>query len=115
GFNFNMTASSFPKSERYGGYMAAEHKVFGDQMVLYGDFYYENVKTHNEAAPPATGSVQTKRQTILAIPPHMSLNGVSPLHTPPFAEPGVPADAFSPFNPFDQIISGDTRARLSDF
>jgi iron complex outermembrane recepter protein len=115
GFNFNMTASSFPKSERYGGYMAAEHKVFGDQMVLYGDFYYENVKTHNEAAPPATGSFQTKGQTILAIPPHTSLNGVSPDNTPTFAETGVPANAFNPFNPFEQIISGDSRARLTEF
>ena len=30
-------------------------------------------------------------------------------------ETGVPADAFNPFNPFEQIISGSTRARLSDF
>ena len=66
-----MTASSFPSSERYGGYLSAEHKtVFGDQMVLYADGYYENVKTHNEAAPPATGNFQTKGQTTLAIPPH---------------------------------------------
>src|SRR5437588_5376030 len=54
-FNFNMFASSFPSSERYGGYLAADHKVFGDQMVLYADGYYENVQVHNEAAPPATG------------------------------------------------------------
>ena len=27
-------------------------------------------------------------------------------------ETGVPADAFNPFNPFEQIISGGTRARL---
>ena len=47
---------------------------------------------------------------------HISpLNGVSPLNTPTFAETGVPADAFNPFNPFEQIISGATRARLSDF
>jgi iron complex outermembrane receptor protein len=116
GFNFNMTASSFPNSERYGSYLSADHKVFGDQMVLYADGYYENVKTHNEAAPPATGSFETKGQTTLAIPPHISLNGVSPLNTPTFAETGVPADAFNPFNPFQQIISGgDTQGRLSDF
>src|SRR5438309_11091784 len=39
GFNFNLFASSFPKSERYGTYLSAEHKVFGDQMVLYADGY----------------------------------------------------------------------------
>ena len=76
GFNFNMTASSFPSSERYGGYLSADHKIFGDQMVLYADGYYENVKTHNEAAPPATGNFQTKGQTTLAIPPHSPLAGV---------------------------------------
>ena len=75
-------------------------------MVLYADGYYENVKTHNEAAPPATGNFQTKGQTTLAIPPHSPLGGVSPPNTPTFAETGVPADAFNPFNPFEQIISG---------
>src|SRR6266850_8066795 len=115
GFNFNLTAASFPSSERWGGYLSADHKIFGDQMVLYADGYYQNVKTHNEAAPPATGNFQTKGQTTLAIPPHMSLNGVAPPNTPTFAETGVPADAFNPFNPFEQIISGATRARLADF
>src|SRR4029453_1670651 len=50
GFNFNLTAASFPSSERWGGYLSADHKIFGDQMVLYADGYYQNVKTHNEAA-----------------------------------------------------------------
>src|SRR5207244_13027484 len=114
-FNFNMFASSFPSSERYGGYLAAEHKVFGDQMVLYADGYYENVQVHNEAAPPATGNFQTKGQVTLAIPPQSPLNGVATPNTPTFNETGVPADAFNPFNPFEQIISGATRARLADF
>jgi iron complex outermembrane receptor protein len=116
GFNFNLTALSFPESERYGGYLSADHKIFGNQMVLYADGYYQNVKTHNEAAPPATGSFQTKGQTILAIPPQSPIApGAEPPNTPTHAETGVPADAFNPFNPFEQIISGDTRARLSDF
>ena len=116
GFNFNLTALSFPASERWGGYLSAHHKIFGDQMVLYADGYYQNVKTHNEAAPPATGSFQTKGQTTLAIPPHSPIApGAEPPNTPTHAETGLPADAFNPFNPFQQIISGDTRARLSDF
>jgi iron complex outermembrane receptor protein len=116
GFNFNLTASSFPSSERWGGYLSANHKIFGDQMVLYADGYYQNVKTHNEAAPPATGSFQTKGQTTLAIPPRTPIApGDEPPNTPTHAETGVPADAFNPFNPFQQIISGDTRARLTEF
>jgi iron complex outermembrane receptor protein len=52
----------------------------------------------------------------LAIPPHSPIApGSEPPHTPTHAETGVPADAFNPFNPFEQIISGGTRARLAEF
>src|SRR5437868_4056891 len=116
GFNFNQFSLSFPESERYGVYLSAVHKVFGDQMVVYADGFYQNVKTHNELAAPASGSFQTKGQTILAIPPHSPIApGAEPLNTPTHAETGVPADAFNPFNPFQQIISGGTRARLAEF
>jgi iron complex outermembrane recepter protein len=116
GFNFNLFSSSLPESERYGLWLSGDHKVFGDQMVVYADGFYQNVKTHNELAPPATGSFETKGQTILAIPPHSPIApGSEPPNTPTHAETGVPDDAFNPFNPFDQIISGGTRARLAEF
>jgi outer membrane receptor protein involved in Fe transport len=116
GFNFNQFSLSFPESERYGVWLSADHKVFGDQMVVYADGFYQNVKTHNELAPPASGSFETKGQTILAIPPHSPIApGAEPPNTPTHAETGVPADAFNPFNPFEQIISGGTRARLAEF
>src|SRR6184192_4619316 len=116
GFNFNQFSLSFPESERYGVYLSGDHKIFGDQMVVYADGFYQNVKTHNELAPPATGSFQTLGQTILAIPPHSPIApGSEPPNTPTHAETGVPADAFNPFNPFQQIISGGTRARLAEF
>jgi len=85
-------------------------------MVVYADGFYQNVKTHNELAPPATGSFQTLGQTTLAIPPNSPIApGAEPPNTPTHAETGVPADAFNPFNPFQQIISGGTRARLAEF
>jgi outer membrane receptor protein involved in Fe transport len=116
GFNYNLFSLSFPESERYGTYLSAEHKIFGDQMVVYADGFYQNVKTHNELAPPATGSFETKGQTILAIPPHSPIApGSEPPNTPTHADTGVPADAFNPFNPFNQIISGGSRARLAEF
>jgi iron complex outermembrane receptor protein len=116
GFNFNLFSSSLPESERYGLWLSGDHKVFGDQMVVYADGFYQNVTTNNELAPPASGSFQTKGQTILAIPPHSPIApGSEPPNTPTHAETGVPADAFNPFNPFDQIISGGTRARLAEF
>src|SRR5438445_3150785 len=67
GFNFNQFSLSFPESERYGAYVSGDHKIFGDQMVVYADGFYQNVKTHNELAPPATGSFETKGQTIFDI------------------------------------------------
>src|SRR6184192_1175469 len=116
GFNFNLFSLSLPESERYGAWVSADHKIFGDQMVAYADAFYQNVQTHNELAPPATGSFETKGQTILAIPPHSPIApGSEPPNTPTHAETGVPADAFNPFNPFEQIISGGTRARLAEF
>src|SRR6266403_6047949 len=116
GFNFNLFSSSLPESERYGVWLSGDHKIFGDQMVVYADGFYQRVNTHNELAPPATGSFETKGQTILAIPPHSPIApGSEPTNTPTHAETGVPADAFNPFNPFQQIISGGTRARLAEF
>ncbi|HEY2101969.1 MAG TPA: TonB-dependent receptor [Chthoniobacterales bacterium] len=115
-FNFNEFSSSLPESERWGLYLAGDHKVFGDQLVVYADGYYDNVKTHNELAAPATGSFQTKGQTTIAIPPHSPIApGAEPPNTPTHLETGVPANAFNPFNPFEQIISGNTRARLAEF
>ncbi|HJT46036.1 MAG TPA: TonB-dependent receptor [Chthoniobacterales bacterium] len=115
-YNFNLTSWSLPDSERYGNWLSAERKLFEDQMVVYLNGFYQNVKTENQAAPPATGSFQTKGQTILAIPPHAPIApGAEPPNTPTHAETGVPADAFNHFNPFDQIISGGTRARLAEF
>ena len=116
GFNFNEFSLSFPESERYGGYLSASHKIFGDQLVAYADGYYQNVKTHNELAPPATGNFQTAGQTTLAIPPREpNPAGTTPFGGPTYAETGVTPGAFNPFNPFNQIISGGSRARLAEF
>src|SRR6476619_1378613 len=115
-FNFNQFSLSFPSTERWGGYTHFEHKFCEDQAVFYGDFMYQNVQAHNELAPPATGSFQTAGQAVLAIPPDTPIApGAEPPNTPTHDETGVPANAFNPFNPFHQIISGGTRARLAEF
>jgi iron complex outermembrane recepter protein len=112
-FNFNATASSFPDLENYGGFVNFSHKIFGDQMVLFGDFLYENSKSHNELAPGATGAFLTPGSVVLAIPPPAPFaGGITPPNTPTYAETGVPLDAFNPFNPFNQIVSGATQTRL---
>ena len=116
GFNFNEFSLSFPDSERYGGYMGMDHKIFGEQLVVYADGMYQNVKTHNELAPPATGNFQTPGFVTLAIPPRVpNPAGTTPFGGPTYAETGVAPGAFNPFNPFNQIISGGTRARLAEF
>jgi iron complex outermembrane receptor protein len=115
GFDFNLFSSSFPRIESYGGFANFSHRIFGDQMVVYGDVFYQNVTSHDELAPSATGNFQTPGATTIAIPPGHVLNGIAPGGTPTFEETGVPPDAFNPFNPFDQIISGGSRARLLEF
>ena len=121
GFNFNATAGSFPEQERWGGYAAFETKVCDDQLRIYGDFFYVDAKTHDEAAPNATGDFETPGNFTVFIPPGPNplpfVGGVTvtPPGTPTAAEVGMPAGAFNPFNPFEQIISGGTRARLADF
>lgn len=111
-FNFNAYSEALPDSERYGAFVNATHKVCGDQMVLYADNFYQNVKTHYDLAPTATSNFQTPGNITLAIPPHApgpTLGG------PSYQDTGVPIGAFNPFNPFQQIISGRTRARLMEF
>jgi iron complex outermembrane receptor protein len=116
GFNFNAFSGSFPTQERWGGYASFEHKICDDQFRVFGDFYYARVKTHDELAPAATGDFETPGQGTLYIPPHSPLpGGVAPPNTPTIAETGMPTNAFNPFNPFEQIISGATDARLADF
>jgi len=122
GFNFDAFQTSFPTQERWGGYAAFNDKICDDQLQIYGDFFYVDAKTHDELAPVATGNFETPGSPTLFVPPnHPFTNDVSgalggpPLNTPTAAEVGMAAGAFNPFNPFEQIISGGTRARLADF
>ncbi|MEO5720797.1 MAG: TonB-dependent receptor [Chthoniobacterales bacterium] len=116
GFNFNEFSLSFPESERYGAYVAFDHKFFGDQLIVFGDAMYQNVQTHNELAPPATGNFQTNGQVTIAIPPRVpNPAGTTPFGGPTYADTGLTPGAFNPFNPFNQIISGGSRARLAEF
>ena len=116
GFNFNEFSLTFPASERYGAYVAMDHQIFGDQLVVYADGMYQNVKTHNELAPPATGNFQTNGQITIAIPPRVpNPAGTTPFGGPTYADTGLRPGAFNPFNPFNQIISGGSRARLAEF
>jgi iron complex outermembrane recepter protein len=115
GFNFNLYSSSYPEQERWGGYAAFEHKICDDQLRLFGDFYYVDAKTHDELAPVATGNFETPGSPTLYVPPREAFTGEPPFGGPTYAEVGAPAGAFNPFNPFEQIISGGTRARIFDF
>ena len=80
-----LFSSSYPEQERWGGYAAFTDKICGDEVQIFGDFYYDDVKQHDELAPIATGSFNTEGQPTLAIPPHSDLNGVAPPNTPRFA------------------------------
>ena len=130
-YNFNAVSGSYPTQERYGGYVSFNDKLCEEVLQVYGDFSYTNVKTHNELAPTATSLFFRPGSVAIAIPPQSNLNGTAPPNTPRFAgEPGsgpggalapaenptnVPADALNPFNPFNQIVSGSSTARLAEF
>ena len=103
---------ALPESERYGGFFNATRKICGDQVVAYSDFFYQNTKTRYDRIPGGTGPFQNPGVIALAIPPHAPGPTVS---GPSYSETGVPVGAFNPFNPFQQIISGGTRARLFEF
>jgi iron complex outermembrane receptor protein len=116
GFNFNLYSSSYPEQERWGGYAAFEHKICDDQFRIFSDFYYVDAKTHDELAPNATGNFETPGSPTVFVPPnHPFPGGVPPFGGPTAAEVGMSPDAFNPFNPFEQIISGGSRARIFDF
>jgi len=121
GWNFNLFQTSFPEQERWGGYAAFNDKICDDQFQVYGDFYYVDGKTHDELAPNATGNFETPGSFTIFVPPGPNplpiVNNVTvtPPGTPTAAEVGMPNGAFNPFNPFEQIISGGSRARVADF
>jgi iron complex outermembrane recepter protein len=116
GFNFNAFQTSFPEQERWGGYAAFETKICDDQLRIYGDFFYVDGKTHDELAPNATGDFETPGSFVISLPPnHPFVGGVPPFGGPTPAEVGISPNAFNPFNPFEQIISGGSRARIADF
>lgn len=113
-FNINPYTTEVPKTERYGGYLSAEHKLFGDQLVLYGDILFERNKVEVDNPPTPTFNFATPGQapvTPLAIPPR---EPGAIVDGPGYADVGLPTDAYNPFNPFPQILSGDTRGRLME-
>ena len=121
-FSFNQFSLSFPETERYGGFVNAEHKIFGERLVAYADMLYQDVQTNNHLAPPPTFDFLTPGSTTLfisrSIPPTRSTrrlaNPMEPKEAPARAT-GQDPDAYNPFNPFQQFISGGTRARLIEF
>ncbi len=121
GFNFNLYASSYPEQERWGGYAAFEHKICDDELRIFGDFYYVDAKTHDELAPTATGNFeQPAGRLAIYVPPNHPFPVVGDVEVPPFGGPtpeevAMAPGAFNPFNPFEQIISGGTRARIFEF
>jgi hypothetical protein len=120
GFNFNLYSGSYPKQERWGGYTAFESKICDDQLRVFGDFYYVDAKTHDELAPTATGDFEVPSKLAIFVPPNHPFPVVGGVEVPPFGGPtpeevAMAPGAYNPFNPFEQIISGGTRARFFDF
>ena len=110
-FPINHFQGELPDTERYGAFIMADHKIFGDQMVAYGDVFFERDDVRNVWGGTPTLAFQFDGVPI-AIPPHAPgprLGGPSDTDT------GVPSGAYNPFNPFQQIISGNSQAQLFEF
>src|SRR5207248_13060 len=111
-FPINHFAGELPDTERYGAFINADHKIFGEQMVAYGDVFFERADVRNDFGPAPTVAFQPVNGVTIAIPPHApgpTLGG------PSHADTGVPPGAYNPFNPFQQIISGNSQASLFEF
>src|SRR5437762_1911190 len=80
-----------------------------------------NLSLSSDVAAAAGGPNLSPGGTIFASPPDLT-NGLAPANSYLYGTSRVralggqrPGFAFNPFNPFEQIISGSTRARLADF
>lgn len=111
-FNFNEYSMSYPRRDSRGVFAYAERKILGtDNVKLYVDTSYQNAVTENQLAPSATGNFSTAGATELVIPARTA----SPLPTTDGRARAAVAGAYNPFNPFNQDITGGTRARLAEF
>lgn len=108
-FPFNHFSGQLPETERYGAFISASHKVSGEQLVAYADLFFQRADLVNELAPADTGPLGI---FAIGIPPH---SPGATLGGPSYEESGVQTGAYNPFNPFQQIISGGTMGRLTDF
>ncbi len=115
-FPLNRFASELPDAERYGALLNADHKIFGDQLVAYVDLFFQRAEVDYEEPPAPTFNFSTpgEASTVppLAIPPRAP--GAT-LGGPSYADVGLPTGAYNPFNPFQQIISGESRGRPFEF
>ncbi|MEX0326134.1 MAG: TonB-dependent receptor [Puniceicoccaceae bacterium] len=108
-FNFNETAGAYPDRQQKGAFASWERDV-GENLVLYGDFLYQNTFTQNELAPSATGNFANPGGVSIIVPARTA--------TPIVGTSGerlAVAGAYNPFNPFNEDLSGGTRARLAEF
>lgn len=110
-FNFNEYSMSYPRRDNRGVFAYADRKILGtDNIVGYVDVNYQNAVTENQLAPSATGNFSGSG-TELVIPARTT----SPLAGPDGRTRAAVAGAYNPFNPFNQDITGGTRARLAEF
>ncbi|MGH8021244.1 MAG: TonB-dependent receptor domain-containing protein [Opitutaceae bacterium] len=106
-YNFNETSGSLPERERIGGFLSFDREILGlENVVVYGDLFYQDVRTISELAPSATGDFLNPGGIPIVVPARTDT---------PIGDRLAAAGAFNPFNPFNQDLSGGTRARLAEF
>ncbi|MSU49445.1 MAG: TonB-dependent receptor [Opitutus sp.] len=120
-FNFNEFSLSYPIRDSRGMFAFAERKILGtDNIKAYVDANYQNAVTEGQLAPGATGSFTTAGQIELVIParttsPLPTTDGRTRAQLAATNNGGFALNAINPFNPFNQDITGGSRARLAEF
>ncbi len=141
-FNFNEFSNSYPQSKRLGTFASGERKLFDTKNITgYIDAAYQQVETQNELAPSATGNFSgsgvelviparttTPILTVIDRTTRAMTQVAAGSAAPTTASPGpgtkfvngtvqraAVAGAFNPFNPYNQDITGSSRARFAEF
>ena len=111
-FNINQFAGELPDTERYGAFIIADHKIFGDQMVAYGDVFFERDDVRNEFDPAPTFSVQPVTTLLLPFPRMRRARRWAGLPMPTLAFRQAPT---TPLIHFSKSFPAPRMARLFEF
>lgn len=107
-FNFNEFSGALPERRNMGAFATFDKALDHLQnWSVYGDLMFQHSQYVNELAASATGNFANPGGFSIVVPARTA----TPIGARLTTDPG----AYNPFNPFNQDISGGSRARLAEF